>query len=148
MAMVSAKKLIKMDRKCQKFAAMQRKRISFPRNASDVDSCSASPSSMVQKVHFVIYTADQARFIVPLAYLKNEVIRQPLSMSEEEFGLPSGGPITLPCDSAFMSYIISLIKRGVAPGDLHRVVLLSIPSCCCSISSMNQESGSRQLLVY
>ncbi|TMW84145.1 hypothetical protein EJD97_025717 [Solanum chilense] len=148
MAILSAKKLIKMDRKCQKFATMQRKRISFPRNARDVDSCSASSSSIVQKGHFVIYTADQDSFIVPLAYLENEVIRQLLSMSEEEFGLPSGGPITLPCDSAFMSYIISLIKRGVAPGDLHRVVLLSIPSCCCSISSMHQESGSRQLLVY
>ncbi|KAH0693595.1 auxin-responsive protein SAUR68-like [Solanum tuberosum] len=148
MAMLSAKKLIKMARKWQKFAAMQRKRISFPRNASDVDSCSASSSSIVQKGHFVIYTADQVCLVVPLAYLENEVIRQLLSMSEEEFGLPSGGPITLPCDSAFMSYIISLIKRGVAAGDLHRAVLLSIPSCCCSISSMHQESGSRQLLVY
>ncbi|KAH0683215.1 hypothetical protein KY290_021804 [Solanum tuberosum] len=148
MAMLSAKKLIKMARKWQKFAAMQRKRISFPRNGSDVDSCSASSSYIVQKGHFVIYTADQVRLVVPLAYLENEVIRQLLSMSEEEFGLPSGGPITLPCDSAFMSYIISLIKRGVAAGDLHRAVLLSIPSCCCSISSMHQESGSRQLLVY
>ncbi|KAG5611770.1 hypothetical protein H5410_023051 [Solanum commersonii] len=148
MAMLSAKKLIKMARKWQKFAAMQRKRISFPRNGSDVDSCSTSSSSIVQKGHFVIYTADQACLVIPLAYLENEVIRQLLSMSEEEFGLPSGGPITLPCDSAFMSYIISLIKRGVAAGDLHRAVLLSIPSCCCSISSMHQESGSRQLLVY
>ncbi|WMV57314.1 hypothetical protein MTR67_050699 [Solanum verrucosum] len=26
-------------------------------------------------------------------------------MSEEEFGLTSCGPITLPCDSAFMDYI-------------------------------------------
>ncbi|KAH0679735.1 hypothetical protein KY284_020820 [Solanum tuberosum] len=148
MAMLSAKKLIKMARKWQKFAAMQRKRISFPRNGSDVDSCTASSSSIVQKGHFVIYTADQARLVIPLAYLENEVIRQLLSMSEEEFGLPSGGPITLPCDSAFMSYIISLIKRGVAAGDLHRAVLLSIPSCCCSIYSMHQESASRQLLVY
>ncbi|KAH0679742.1 hypothetical protein KY284_020827 [Solanum tuberosum] len=147
MAMLSAKKLIKMARKWQKFAAMQRKRISFPRNASEADSCSTSSSSIVEKGHFVVYTADQARFVVPLAYLENEVIRQLLSMSEEEFGLPRGGPITLPCDSAFMSYIISLIKKGVAAGDLHRAVLLSIPSCCCSTSSLHQESGKLQLLV-
>ncbi|KAG5611774.1 hypothetical protein H5410_023055 [Solanum commersonii] len=106
-----------------------------------------SSSSIVEKGHFVVYTADQAHFVVPLAYLENEVIRQLLSMSEEEFGLPRGGPITLPCDSVFMSYIISLIKKGVAAGDLHRAVLLSIPSCCRSTSSLHQESGKRQLLV-
>ncbi|KAK6792071.1 hypothetical protein RDI58_011152 [Solanum bulbocastanum] len=148
MAMLSAKKLIKMARRWQKFAVMQRKRISFSRNASDADSCSASSSSIAGKGHFVVYTNDQARFVVPLAYLENEVIRQLLRMSEEEFGLPSGGPITLPCDSAFMSYIISLIKRGVAAGDLHKAVLLSISSCCCLTSSLHQESGSRQLLIY
>ncbi|XP_015072941.1 auxin-responsive protein SAUR68-like [Solanum pennellii] len=147
MAMLSAKKLIKMARKWQKFAAMQRKRISFPRNGIDADSCSTSSSSTVEKGHFVVYTTDQARFVVPLAYLENEVIRKLLSMSEEEFGLPSGGPIKLPCDSTFMSYIISLIKKGVAAGDLHKAVLLSIPSCCCSTFSMHQEIGSRQLLV-
>ncbi|KAH0683218.1 hypothetical protein KY290_021807 [Solanum tuberosum] len=148
MALLSTKKLIKMARKWQKFAAMQRKRISFPRNGSDAESCSTCSSSIVEKGHFVVYTADQALFVVPLVYLENEFIRQLLSMSEEEFGLPSGGPITLPCDSTFMSYIISLIKKGVAAGDLHKALLLLISSCCCSISSMHQESGNWQLLVY
>ncbi|KAK6792070.1 hypothetical protein RDI58_011151 [Solanum bulbocastanum] len=147
MPILRAKKLIKMARKWQKFAAMQRKWISFPRNGSDEDSCSTSSSSIVEKGHFVVYTVDQVRFVIPLAYLENEVIRQLLSMSEEEFGLPSGGPITLPCDSAFISYIISVIKKGVAAEDLHNAVLLLIPSCCCSTSSLHQESGSRQLLV-
>ncbi|KAG5574336.1 hypothetical protein H5410_054470 [Solanum commersonii] len=114
MAMISTKKLIKMARKWQKFAAMQRKRISFSRNVSDADDC---------------------------------IIRQLLNMSEEEFGLSSGGPITLPCDSAFMDYIISLIRKGVTAGDLHKALLLSIPSCCCSTSSFHQESGNQQLLV-
>nr|XP_004250227.1 auxin-responsive protein SAUR68-like [Solanum lycopersicum] len=147
MAMISTKKLIKMAKKWQKFAAMQRKRISFPRNGSDADSCSTSSSSIVEKGHFVVYTADQARFVIPLAYLENEVIRQLLNMSEEEFGLPCGGPITLPCDSAFMDYIISLISRGVTAGDLHKALLLSIPSSCCSASSLHRESGNLQLLV-
>ncbi|CAN4114725.1 unnamed protein product [Withania somnifera] len=130
--MISTKKLIKMVRRWQKFEAKQRKRISFQRNGR----------------HFVVYTADQTRFVIPLAYLENEVIRQLLNMSEEEFGLPSGGPITLPCDSVFMDYIVSLIKKGVAAGDLHNAVLLSTASCCCSTSALHQETGNQQILVY
>ncbi|KAM3327998.1 hypothetical protein P3S68_033460 [Capsicum galapagoense] len=148
MAMISTKKLIEMARRWQKFAAMQRKRISFSRNGGDADSCSTSSSSIVEKGHFVVYTVDQAHFVIPLAYLENEVIMQLLNMSEEEFGLPSGGPITLPCDSAFMDYIVSLIKKGVAAGDLHKALILSIPSCCCSTFSLHQESGNQQLFVY
>nr|XP_016439926.1 PREDICTED: auxin-responsive protein SAUR68-like [Nicotiana tabacum] len=145
--MISAKKLIKMARRWQKFAAKQRKRISFPRNGSDSDSCSTTSSSIVEKGHFVVYTIDQRRFVIPLAYLENEVVRQLLNMSEEEFGLPSGGPIKLPCDSAFMDYIISLIKKGVAAGNLHKALLLSVTSCCYSAYSLHQESGNQQLLV-
>ncbi|KAL3323448.1 hypothetical protein AABB24_037873, partial [Solanum stoloniferum] len=147
MAIISTKKLIKMVRKWQKFAAMQRKRISFSRNVSDADDCSTSSSSIVEKRHFVVYTADQVRFVIPLVYLENEIIRQLLNMSEEEFGLPSGGPITLPCDSDFMDYIISLVKKGVTAGDLHKALLLSIPSCCYSASYSHQESGNQLLLV-
>ncbi|MCD9559568.1 hypothetical protein HAX54_017618 [Datura stramonium] len=127
---------------------MQRKRISLTRNASNVDSCSTSSSSIVGKGHFVVYTIDQRRFVIPLAYLENEVIRATLIIFEEEFGLSSGGPITLPCDSAFMDYIVSLIKKGVAAGDLRNALLLSIPSCFCSTSSLQQESQNQQLLVY
>ncbi|KAK4360009.1 hypothetical protein RND71_022238 [Anisodus tanguticus] len=148
MAMLSTKKLIKMARRWKKFAAMQRKRVSFPRNRCDIDSCSTSSSSIVEKGHFVVYTIDQRRFMIPLAYLENEVIGQLFNMSEEEFGLPSGGPITLPCDSAFMDYIVSLIKKGIAAGDLHKALLLSIPSSCCSTSSLHQDSGNQQILVY
>ncbi|KAM3360378.1 auxin-responsive protein SAUR68 [Capsicum galapagoense] len=147
MAMLSAKKLIKMARRWQKFAAKQRKRISFPRNNSNADGCSTPSSSIVEKGHFVVYTIDQTRYVFPLTYLENEVVMQLLNMSEEEFGLPSGGPITLPCDSSFMDYIISLIKKGVAAEDLHNALLLSIPSCCCSTSSCHQESGNQQIFV-
>ncbi|XP_004250218.1 auxin-responsive protein SAUR68-like [Solanum lycopersicum] len=147
MAIISTKKLIKMVKKWQKFAATQRKRISFPRNSSDADSCSTSTSSIVEKGHFVLYTVDQVRFVIPLAYLEYESIQQLLNMSEEEFGLPTGGPITLPCDSAFMDYIISLVKKCVTAGDLHKALLLSIPSCCYSTSYSHLESGNKLLLV-
>ncbi|KAK4356348.1 hypothetical protein RND71_025319 [Anisodus tanguticus] len=144
--MISAKKLIKMARKWHKLASMQRKRISLPRNGNDADSCSTSSSFIAE---FVVYTTDQRRFVIPLAYLENEVILQLLNMSEEEFGLPSDGPITLPCDSAFMEYIVSLIKKGAVAGDLHKALLLSVNnSCCSSTSSLHQEKGNQQLLVY
>ncbi|PHT31090.1 Auxin-responsive protein SAUR67 [Capsicum baccatum] len=149
MEMLSPKKLIKMARRWRKFAAMQRRRISFPRNGSNVDGCSTSSSYTVEKGHFVVNTIDQRRYVFPLAYLENKAIVKLLNMSEEDFGLPSGGPITLSCDSAFMDYIISLIKKGVTAGDLHKALFLSIPSCCCtSTSYLLQESGNQQLLVY
>ncbi|KAJ8543966.1 hypothetical protein K7X08_025584 [Anisodus acutangulus] len=146
--MLSAKKLIKMARKWQKFASMQRKRISYPRNENDADSCSTYSSFIAGKGQFVVYTTDQRHFVIPLAYLENEVILQLLNMSEEEFGLPSDRPITLPCDSAFMDYIVSLIKKHTTAGDLHKAFLLLISSSCSSTSSLHQERRNQQLLVY
>ena len=143
--MISAKKLIKMARKWQKFAVNQRKRISFPRsNFNDAESCSTS-SSIVAKGNFVVYTIDQKRFVVPLAYLQHEVIRQLLHMSEE-FGLPSDGPITLPCDALFMNYIISLIRRGVST-DFQNALLVTVASSRCSSASYLQEQRHLELLV-
>ncbi|KAM3203198.1 hypothetical protein P3L10_030824 [Capsicum annuum] len=116
---ISTKKLIKMARRWQKFAAMKRKRMSLTRNGSDAHSCSKSSPSIIRKGHFVMYTIDQAHFAIPLDYLENEVIRQLLILSEEEFGLSSAGPITVLCDSSFMDYFIFLTKKGVAAGDFH-----------------------------
>uniref|UniRef100_M1BZK7 Auxin-induced SAUR n=3 Tax=Solanum tuberosum TaxID=4113 RepID=M1BZK7_SOLTU len=145
--MISAKKLIKMARKWQKFAVKQRKRISFPRssNYNDAESCSTS-YTVVGKGHFVVYTTDQKRFVVPLSYLQHEVIGQLLHMSEEEFGLLSDGPITLPCDELFMNYIISLIKSGVA-ADIQNALLVSVASSRCSSVSYLHEQRNPQLLV-
>ncbi|MCD7460308.1 hypothetical protein HAX54_043252 [Datura stramonium] len=126
--MLSAKKLIKMARKWQKFAATQRKRISLPRNRNDTDSCSTSSSSVARKGQFAVYTTDQRRFEIPLAYLNIELILHLLNMSEEEFGLPSGGPITVQCDSAFVNYIISLIEKRATSGDLDNNALLLLIS--------------------
>ncbi|XP_059314598.1 auxin-responsive protein SAUR68-like [Lycium ferocissimum] len=145
--MLSAKKLIKMARKWQKFEAMQRKRISLPRNGNDAESCSTSSSLIAGKGQFVVYTTDQRRFLIPLAYLENKLILQLLNMSEEEFGLPSGGPIVLPCDSAFMEYIVSLIKKGTIAEDLHKALVLLISSSCSSTSFLHLEWGNQQLLV-
>jgi hypothetical protein len=149
--MISIKKLITMARKWQKLAAMQRKRILYPRKDEDlsVGGCSTSSSSVAEKGHFVVYSADQRRFVIPLAFLNNDVFRQLLEMSEEEFGIPGEGPIRIPCDGVFMDYIISLIQKGIAE-DPQKALLFSLATgrCCSSSSVMHQEWRNRQLLVY
>ncbi|KAL5562422.1 hypothetical protein UlMin_032169 [Ulmus minor] len=136
--MISTRKLIKMARKWQKVAAKGRKRISFPNSNS---------YSVAEKGHFVIYTVDQMRFVLPLDYLNNNIFRELFTMSEEEFGLSSGWPITLPCDSIFMSYLVSLIKRGAAE-DLEKALLSLISSSRCSLSaSFYKRHTSQEMLV-
>ncbi|KAK4360020.1 hypothetical protein RND71_022257 [Anisodus tanguticus] len=103
--MAMPKKLIKMTRRWQKFAAKQRKRISFPRNGINTYSCSTSSSSVVEKGHFVSKALHYS-----LAYLENEIIRELLNISEEEFGLPSGGPITLLLIQAAAAYNLPAIS--------------------------------------
>lgn len=70
----------------------------MPRTTSEAsDSEICSKSSTAQKGHFVVYTADQRRFVIPLKYLKNNIIGELFRIAEDEFGLPNSGPITLPC---------------------------------------------------
>ncbi|GFY94519.1 SAUR-like auxin-responsive protein family [Actinidia rufa] len=146
--MISPRKLIKMARNGQKIAAMKTKRISFPRHNRDVDDGSCSTSSVADKGHFVAYTADQKRFMIPLAYLNNEILKELFKLSEEVFGHPSDGPITLPCDSIFMEYIVLLIHRGVAK-DLEKALAMSVAtSLCSSSSSFHIGKTNQQLLVY
>ncbi|XWS67670.1 hypothetical protein CRYUN_Cryun04dG0025900 [Craigia yunnanensis] len=147
--MISAKKLIKLARKWQKLAAIRRKRItSSGTNSGDVGPNSCSTSSTVEKGHFVVYSSDQKRFVHPLEYLKNEIVRELFILAEEEFGLPSSGPLTLPCNAVFMEYVIILIKRRPTK-DLEKALLTSIARGRCSSSSsfVYQQSTSQQFLI-
>ena len=145
--MISPKKLIRMARKWQKGAALGRKRISLQRINRGVDADSCSTSTMADKGHFVVYTSDRKRFVIPLAYLGSEVFRELFQMSEEEFGIQSAGPIILPCDSVFMDYVISFIQQGVAK-DLERALIMSIASSNRSSSSyFHQEQNNEPLLL-
>ncbi|KAF3446871.1 hypothetical protein FNV43_RR12051 [Rhamnella rubrinervis] len=94
--------------------------ISLPSRISNVNG-----RVPAHKGHFVVYSADNKRFVVPLTYLKCNIFRELLRMSEEEFGLPRDGPITLPCDAASMEYIVSLVRREVSE-DLETALILSI----------------------
>ncbi|KAK2637430.1 hypothetical protein Ddye_032222 [Dipteronia dyeriana] len=146
--MISLKKLIRMAKKWQKLVVRNRKRLSFPRTNRTVDaeSCStSSSSSMVEKGHFVVYSADQTRFVIPLKYLENSIIKDLFKMAEDEFGLPSSGPITLPCDAVFMEYAISLIRRRPEK-NVEKALLLSLATGHCLPSSYlhGQELNNQQ----
>ncbi|KAM4089521.1 hypothetical protein ACB094_07G159100 [Castanea mollissima] len=146
--MISPKNLLKMARKWEKSASIGRKRISF-RSTNDyvkMESCKTS-SAVANKGHFVIYTTDDKRFMMPLSYLNNNIFRELFKKSEEEFGISSDGPIILPCDSVFMNYIVLLIQRGAAK-DLEKALLNSIATkCCSSISSCHQGFAGQNLVL-
>ncbi|CAE5958812.1 unnamed protein product [Arabidopsis arenosa] len=137
--MMNTKKLLKMAKKWQQRAALSRKRISFERSVATTSS-----STPAEKGCFVVYTSDKIRFAFPISYLRNSVFQEVLKISEEEFGLSSDGPITLPFDSVFLEYLIKLIQRRM-DGDTEKALLMSISSARCSKPYSFQQQ--EQLLV-
>ncbi|KAI3698867.1 hypothetical protein L2E82_42746 [Cichorium intybus] len=87
------------------------------------------------KGHFVAYTVDQSRFVLPLHYLENNVFLELLRMSEDEFGLPRNGPITLACDSMLMKYLVAVFERGFNE-DMEKALLVSVVSNRCSLDQI------------
>ncbi|PNT65069.1 auxin-responsive protein SAUR36 [Brachypodium distachyon] len=137
--MVSAKRLAQMARKWQKMAAHGRKRLTRPTTTAD-ECCATSPSSPVAvKGHCVMYTADGARFEVPLPYLGTTVVGELLRMSHDEFGFASDGRITLPCDAAVMEYVMCLLGRD-APEEVKRAFLSSVVRPCHCEDGLEQYS--------
>ncbi|KAH7692294.1 Small auxin-up RNA protein [Dioscorea alata] len=120
--------------------------ISSPRanKLSDFNECSTS--SVAEKGHFFVYTSEGKRFMVPLAYLTNNIFKELLKISEEEFGLPGDGPISLPCDAASMEYMLSMLRRGVSE-EVERALLSSIFISCKSTCSDLAVENTRYLAV-
>ncbi|KAH1099157.1 hypothetical protein J1N35_016078 [Gossypium stocksii] len=145
--MVSAKKLIQLARKRKKTAAIRRKRITLPGSTLDSDTSSCSTSTAVEKGHFVVYSADQKRFVLPLEYLRNEIVMELFNLAEEEFGLAGNGLLILPCDATFMEYVIALIKRKPSK-DVEKALILSVASSRCSPSNLYQLETSQQLPIW
>ncbi|XP_059462156.1 auxin-responsive protein SAUR68-like [Corylus avellana] len=122
--MISLKKLIAMVRKWKKMAGINGRR-SIPWPLPKLRY-----RQPAHKGHFVVYTADMKRFVVPLPYLSCKIFKELFRMSEEEFGLPTDGPITLPCDAAFMECVISVVRSSVSELDK----AISLASCTASVS--------------
>ncbi|KAK5837723.1 hypothetical protein PVK06_006450 [Gossypium arboreum] len=63
-------------------AAIRRKRITSRSATSDTDANSCSTSTAVEQGHFVVYSVDQKRFMLPLEYLKNEIVMELFNLAE------------------------------------------------------------------
>ena len=134
-----------MARKWQKMVAMARK-ISSPRANMYADFSACNTSSVAQKGHFNVYTLEGKRFMIPLAYLNNVVFKELLKISEDEFGLPGEGPITLPCDTVSMEYVLSMLRRGVSH-EVERALLSSIFITCPSTCATFSVQSTQQLTI-
>uniref|UniRef100_A0ACD5TL27 Uncharacterized protein n=1 Tax=Avena sativa TaxID=4498 RepID=A0ACD5TL27_AVESA len=140
--MIHPKKIAQLAKKCQRMlvsgAGARR------RQASDMDDdecCGTASSVVADEGHCVVYTADGARFEVPLAYLGTTVFAELLRMSEEQFGFASGGDggrITLPCDATVMDYVLCLVRRE-ASEEVERAFLSSIAGHCHSYNASCME---------
>ncbi|KAJ4962610.1 hypothetical protein NE237_022549 [Protea cynaroides] len=113
------------------------------------------PGQEINKGHFVVYTIDKKRFVVPLTYINCKIFRELFRVSEEEFGLPTDGPITLPCDGRFMDKVVSLVAAHIPQRDLDISLLSSMAvGHLCSASSSSSSSspsiaaGSTQILLH
>lgn len=84
--------------------------------------------------------------MVPLACLTNHVFRKLLEMSEEEYGLSSNGPIIVPCDSALLEYVVTLIRRGESKTS-EKVLLNAVNSNRSLFSSSCGEATVQQSAV-
>ncbi|KAM0945339.1 putative small auxin-up RNA [Dioscorea sansibarensis] len=141
----SHKLLSEMARKLLKVPSLKRM-IASPKADKHSDFNACSTSSIAEKGHFNVYTSEGKRFMVPLSYLDNSIFKELLRISEEEFGLPCDGPITLPCDAASIEYVLSLLRRGVSK-ETEMQLLSSIFISCQSTCSMLAVEYPQQFAV-
>ncbi|KAL8267939.1 hypothetical protein R6Q59_001737 [Mikania micrantha] len=104
--MIGTHKLIKIARKSQEFATIS---VGATRAFRDNNTNS---TTKIEKGHFFVYTRDGQCFVFPIGHLKSCIFRELLTMSEEEFGLSSSGPITFTCDASFMKVAANLVVQG------------------------------------
>ncbi|KAJ9135056.1 hypothetical protein P3X46_032277 [Hevea brasiliensis] len=104
--MISPRKLIKIARKWQKITAMRRKGISFSKLKGGKNTNFSQASSA-----------------------GSNIFRELFKMFDVVFGLPSEGPIKLPCDAVFMECTFSLIQKGLGK-DIEKALLTSMETTC------------------
>ncbi|KAK4775052.1 hypothetical protein SAY86_009987 [Trapa natans] len=138
--MISGKTLTAMARKWRRKATSSRGMISLLSDQVD-------KPFVADKGHFVVYTTDGKRFMVPLSYLDSSIFQGLFKMSEEVFGFSCNGPIRVPCDAAAMEYAVPLIGRGLA-GDLEKALLNIVVPGRCTVSSTASLGPRPQVLVY
>ncbi|XP_043713649.1 auxin-responsive protein SAUR68-like [Telopea speciosissima] len=136
--MINPMNLIALAKKWRTVASIGRRRILAPTGQE------------TNKGHFVVYTTDKKRFVVPLTYLNSNIFRELFRVSEEEFGLPTDGPITLPCDASFLDKVVSLVAAQAPQRDLENTLLSSMAvggHLCSGSSSSGITQGPTQILL-
>ncbi|KAL5984128.1 hypothetical protein ACLOJK_018230 [Asimina triloba] len=104
--------------------------------------------STPSKGHFIVYTTDGRRFAIPLGYHNSPIFQELFKLSEDEYGLPSDGPITIPCNGAFMQYVLSSLQIAM-PKHVERSLLLSMANGRCSVLSFPpQPQANPPVLVH
>jgi hypothetical protein len=143
--MISARRIAQLAKKWQRMAALGRKRLAWRASAAAKEAGGECSTSVASKGHCVVYSADGARFEVPLACLGTAVFAELLRMSREEFGFVSGdgGRITLPCDAAVVEYAMCLLRRG-ASVELEQAFLSTMSTSCHYASSVAPYVGDGQ----
>lgn len=110
------------------------------KSCSDSETCTTT--SVAHKGRFTVYTCEGKRFMVPLEYLDSKIFQELFRMSEEEYGLPVDGSITLHCNEVFVKYIMLLLKKQVSK-DVERALLSSIlvpyQSSCSSLAVVHEQ---------
>jgi len=99
------------------------------KTASSDDETCCTTSSVADKGHCAMYTADGRWFKVPLAYLGTTVFSELLRMSQEEFGFTCDSRITLPFNAAVMEYAMCFLRRN-ASKEVERAFLSSVVMPC------------------
>ncbi|KAL4186536.1 hypothetical protein AMTRI_Chr09g34430 [Amborella trichopoda] len=122
--MINSKRLLEIARKWQKKAMSQRRRISLIRNTSN------RMDSVAVEGHFVIYTVDGSRFVIPLAFLNRPIFQELLLVAEEEFGFTGCRPLTVPYESFLMEHIVSLLNKNASK----EVEKALVSMACCRAS--------------
>ncbi|KAL6317491.1 hypothetical protein AAG906_030244 [Vitis piasezkii] len=133
-------------RKANSMGRRRRRRISLPRRNRDSSDRNCK-MAVAHKGHFVVYTIDKKRFVVPLRYLNHNILMELFKMSEEEFGLPAEGPITLPCDAVFMEYALSLVQQHAYEELSQKAPLISMVTSRCLTHSLSPQNQKSQLVL-
>ncbi|KAI8026885.1 hypothetical protein LOK49_LG02G03773 [Camellia lanceoleosa] len=79
---------------------------------------SGDGSKRAPKGHFVVYVRDRddgeevmTRFVVPISYLKNPILKQLLDTAAEEYGFCSEKGIVLPCSKDYFQQRLDFIAK-------------------------------------
>ncbi|RRT51525.1 hypothetical protein B296_00027451 [Ensete ventricosum] len=145
-AMISTRRILEIARKWRKMAAIGRKRISWMRRDASPDS-NTKNTSIADRGHFVVYSSEGRRFMVPLTLLNTRMFQELLRLSEEEFGFSCDGPIPLPCDAVFLEHILRLLRK-TGSKNAEREMLFSGFMRHCSRSSLYKIESGQQLAVF